>query len=180
MKITKSQLKQLIKEELDNVLNEYISGLGAASGLVGLKMLDRLVSTKGAVSGAMEDDLVQLGISGASLFASSPYIAAVLFIIGNAHGATKTWNALPKNHPLKIKHYEYLARARSAKKDERRRARIAKYGWDPKEEVFKKQALKDARDILASMLPKDKAEPDKLKPEDEESIEQWLKRTETN
>ena len=169
MRIKKAELKAIIKEELANVLSEAINPIAA------IKAIDKGLNAKGGVENALEDDIVGLGLTAASILASSPYAMAVLFMFTSARSATKEWYAMPSSHPLKIKHREYLKRAKALKKDERRQARIEKYGYDPKEEVFKRNAYADAKGMVQKLYGSKKKKA-QLAPEDEDAILQYVMR----
>jgi hypothetical protein len=160
-------VKEAVKKELAQLLNEVVSPITA------VKVLDKGINAKGSIEGAIKDDIVGLGLGTAGLLTSSPYAMAVLFTFASIRSATKEWNALPYNHPFKIKHREYLKRAKALKKDERRLARIEKYGYDPKEEVFKKNAFADAKGMVQKLYGSGKKKT-QLAPEDEDAILQYV------
>jgi len=168
MIIGKARLRAIVKEELTAVLYESATAIPKA-----LTVFDAILNGKEGIDAAINGNVLSLGASVGSVFVKSPYAAAILFLVTNTISATNEWNAMPENHPLKVKHRAYLKRAGTAKQDERRRTRIAKYGYDPKEEVFKKHAVQDARDMLAKLYgskPKTK----QVSPEDEKSLRQFL------
>jgi hypothetical protein len=91
------------------------------------------------------------------------------------------WNSLPESDPIKVKHRAHMAKIKQLKKDSNRRARKAKYGYDPKEEILRREALSDARKMLKStMLDIVKKADLSTPPADEEGkeeIEKWLAKT---
>jgi hypothetical protein len=168
MIIGKARLRAIVKEELTAVLYESATAIPKA-----LTVFDAILNGKGSVASALEGHALSLGISVGSVFIKSPYAAAILFMVGSVVSATEMWRSMPESHPLKVKHRAYLKRAGTAKQDERRRTRIAKYGYDPKEEVFKKHAVQDAKHLLMKLYgPKPKTK--QVSPEDEKSLRQFL------
>ena len=171
MRIKKAELKAIIKEELSAVLTEQLT-LGRMRQAY--NALDKMSTGYSVYQDASKSNWGGVALTAAEAkWVTSPYAIAVLFMFSNVRSATKEWNALPYNHPFKIKHREYLKRAKALKKDERRRARIEKYGYDPKEEVFKKNSFVDAKDMLQKLYGS-KKEKAQLAPEDEDAILKYV------
>jgi len=54
--------------------------------------------------------------------AYNPYFAVVAAVVGGMKNAHQEWNNLPESHPLKIKHRDYIKRAKKAQKLSRQKA----------------------------------------------------------
>ena len=85
--------------------------------------------------------------------AVNPYLAVLAFGLGNMQSAHQEWNNLPENHPLKIKHRNYIKRAKKAQKQERVRARRAT-GEGHIDAALHAAAEKDAKNMINHMMKK--------------------------